>query len=46
LGFVREGIMREDYYHDFKWHDKILFSMLEKEYIELRQKGSWRYAGS
>lgn len=38
LGFVREGVNREAYYYDCIWHDRILFSMLEKEWIALKSK--------
>jgi len=36
LGFVREGVNREAYYLDYKWHDRILFSVLEKEWKALQ----------
>ena len=36
LGFVREGVSREVYFYDGKWHDHILFSMLEREWAALR----------
>ena len=36
LGFVREGVNREAYYLDYKWHDRILFSILEKEWVALQ----------
>jgi len=36
LGFVREGVSREVFFYDGKWHDHIFFSMLEKEWTTLR----------
>jgi RimJ/RimL family protein N-acetyltransferase len=36
LGFVREGVNREAYYYDLKWHDRILFSMLQSEWVAIK----------
>jgi RimJ/RimL family protein N-acetyltransferase len=36
LGFVHEGRIRESLYYDFKWHDKIHYSMLDREWMALR----------
>ncbi len=36
IGFVREGVCREAYYYDYKWHDRILYSILEKEWDVIR----------
>jgi RimJ/RimL family protein N-acetyltransferase len=32
LGFVREGVMRQHYYTDGAWEDKIIYSLLRSEY--------------
>jgi RimJ/RimL family protein N-acetyltransferase len=34
LGFVREGIMRQHYYSDGKYEDKILYSLLRSEFYD------------
>lgn len=36
LGFVREGVTREAYYYDCRWYDRVLFSMLDREWAALR----------
>ncbi len=33
---MREGVNREAYYYDCKWHDRLLYSMLESEWIVLQ----------
>ncbi|KAE9369343.1 GNAT family acetyltransferase, partial [Stipitochalara longipes BDJ] len=40
LGFVREGVNRDAYYYDYKWHDRILFSILEKEWVTIHKSKS------
>ena len=32
LGFVEEGILREEYFHEDGWHDMVRMSMLAHEY--------------
>ncbi|ROW01297.1 hypothetical protein VMCG_05926 [Cytospora schulzeri] len=39
LGFVREGVAREAYYFDGVWYNRILFSMLEREWAVVRGVG-------
>jgi hypothetical protein len=34
---IREGANREAYYYDFKWHDRILFSILESEWADRKK---------
>jgi RimJ/RimL family protein N-acetyltransferase len=34
LGFVREGIMRQHYYSNGKYEDKIMYSLLRSEFYE------------
>lgn len=36
LGFVREGVTREAYYFDGVWYNRILFSMLDREWAAIR----------
>jgi RimJ/RimL family protein N-acetyltransferase len=36
LGFVKEGQLRESYYLKSQWHDRIFYSILEKEWASLR----------
>ncbi|KUI69478.1 Spermidine N(1)-acetyltransferase [Cytospora mali] len=36
LGFVREGVTREAYYFDGVWYNRILFSMLDREWDTIR----------
>ncbi|WYZ44666.1 hypothetical protein EsH8_VII_001102 [Colletotrichum jinshuiense] len=36
LGFVMEGRFRKSHYHDRKWWDVLLYSMLENEWLALR----------
>jgi RimJ/RimL family protein N-acetyltransferase len=31
-----DNVNREAYYYDFKWRDRIIFSMLESEWVSLR----------
>jgi RimJ/RimL family protein N-acetyltransferase len=33
IGFVEEGRMREEYFHDGKWHDMIRLGMLAREWL-------------
>ena len=40
LGFRREGVQRDGYYHGGKYHDFILMSILENEFRELHGKNS------
>lgn len=32
LGFVREGVMRQHYFTDGQWEDKLIYSILHSEY--------------
>lgn len=32
LGFVEEGVLREEYFHDGAWHDMLRMSMLAREW--------------
>lgn len=32
LGFVEEGVLRDEYYHQGAWHDMVRHSLLEGEY--------------
>ncbi|MEZ4401343.1 MAG: GNAT family protein [Kofleriaceae bacterium] len=32
LGFVEEGVLREEYFHDGSWHDMLRMSMLAREW--------------
>lgn len=36
LGFMREGVTREAYYFDGVWYNRILFSMLDREWAAVR----------
>ncbi|KAJ4393551.1 hypothetical protein N0V93_002763 [Gnomoniopsis smithogilvyi] len=36
LGFVKEGVTREAYYYDCKWYNRILFSILDREWAVKR----------
>lgn len=36
LGFVQEGVAREAYWFDFRWYDRILFSLLDREWAVMR----------
>ncbi|KAG8159821.1 hypothetical protein KVR01_010458 [Diaporthe batatas] len=38
LGFVPEGRFRKCHWHERKWWDVLLYSMLEDEWVELRDK--------
>jgi diamine N-acetyltransferase len=39
LGFRREGIQREGYYYDHRYHDFVMMGMLEHEFLErLKEK--------
>ncbi|KAI7784378.1 gnat family [Diaporthe eres] len=38
LGFVPEGRYRKCHWHERKWWDVLLYSMLEEEWLELRNK--------
>lgn len=33
LGFVEEGILREEYFHEGGWHDMVRMSMLAREHV-------------
>lgn len=39
LGFVHEGVTREAYYFDCKWYNRILFSILDREWAARRGLG-------
>lgn len=39
LGFVKEGVTREAYYYDCKWYNRILFSILDREWAVKRGIG-------
>ena len=32
IGFVAEGILREEYFHQGGWHDMVRMSMLDREW--------------
>jgi RimJ/RimL family protein N-acetyltransferase len=34
LGFKREGTQRDGYYHEHRYHDFVMLSMLEDEFRE------------
>jgi len=36
LGFLEEGVLREEYFHQAGWHDMIRMSMLDREWAALR----------
>ena len=36
LGFVEEGVLREEYYHQDGWHDMVRMSLLAREWPALR----------
>ncbi len=36
IGFVQEGLLREEYFHDGGWHDMVRMSMLAREWPQLR----------
>lgn len=38
LGFVQEGILRDEYYEDDSYHDLVLLSILEDEWHAQKQK--------
>jgi [ribosomal protein S5]-alanine N-acetyltransferase len=35
LGFVEEGVLREEYFHENGWHDMVRMSMLAQEHVAL-----------
>lgn len=45
LGFVREGVAREAYYFDCKWYNRILFSILDREWAARRGLGGGQGTG-
>lgn len=40
LGFKREGVMREELWHEGRWWDGILMGMLDREWFEMQAKDS------
>jgi RimJ/RimL family protein N-acetyltransferase len=32
LGFIEEGTLRDEYFHDGKWHDMVRMGLLEHEW--------------
>ena len=38
IGFVQEGVLREEYFHESGWHDMIRMSMLDREWPLLRDR--------
>jgi RimJ/RimL family protein N-acetyltransferase len=32
LGFVEEGVLREEYFHQQNWHDMLRMSLLDREW--------------
>ena len=38
VGFKREGVQRDGYYHDHRYADYVMMSILEDEYREQRQR--------
>ena len=41
LGFVQEGVMRDEYFHRDAWHDMVRRSMLQQDY----DAAPWRHGG-
>ncbi len=41
LGFQREGLLRDEYFHRGAWHDMVRCSMLDSDYARV----DWRSAG-
>jgi [ribosomal protein S5]-alanine N-acetyltransferase len=37
LGFVEEGVLREEYFHEDAWHDMVRMSMLAQDHQRLRE---------
>lgn len=37
LGFIEEGVLREEYFHDGGWKDMVRMSMLAREWAALRE---------
>ncbi len=37
LGFVEEGILRDEYFHEDGWHDMVRMSLLDREWPALRE---------
>jgi len=35
IGFKQEGIQRDSYYYNYKYHDFVMMSILEDEFIKL-----------
>lgn len=40
LGFVREGVARDAYFFDCKWYNRVLFSILDREWAAKRGLGA------
>ncbi len=38
LGFVDEGVLREEYFHQDGWHDMVRMSMLDREWTARRSR--------
>jgi RimJ/RimL family protein N-acetyltransferase len=36
LGFVEEGVLREEYFHDGGWHDMVRLSLLQREWRQMQ----------
>ncbi|MBI3334269.1 GNAT family N-acetyltransferase [Candidatus Pacearchaeota archaeon] len=41
-GFIREGTMRQEYYHRGEFHDMIRMSLLQEEYRSLQETELWK----
>lgn len=37
IGFREEGILREEYFHEGRWHDMVRMSMLDREWQAIRE---------
>lgn len=42
LGFVTEGVLREEYFHEGAWHDMVRMSLLSSEWSARRSAGAGR----
>ncbi len=37
VGFVEEGVLREEYFHEGRWHDMVRMSLLAREWQAIRE---------
>lgn len=40
IGFVEEGVLREEYFHDGTWHDMVRMSVLSREWTAARSSAT------